>query len=324
MIGLIDADSFVYRCGFAVEKTLYLVECEDGRHWHPAGLKEMHENEEVGDVVWTRREVGTLEECLSLTDSKIRTAIQDANVTDPFLYLSPVSGNFRDNIATIRKYKGNRDGHVKPVYYSELRDHLVSAWGARIVVGREADDQVSFLARYHQSQGREVVVVGQDKDLYQIPGNHFNWVTGDDVQLTEYDARAWFWTQTLSGDSGDNILGCYRVGPAKARALVQAERDMSDNHMWPIVVAQYAKAIKLPSCPYADKQPELVALEMARLVRLNTLAHEGLWNPDCKEVIAVEEKGSSEEATVQGKPCGAPVEVRGSDLQGSDQPWSGI
>lgn len=317
MIGLIDGDGFVYRAGFGVEKTEYLVECGDGGFWHPETLKDLRDNEDPADIVWTRKVVGEYEEALAKINGYLSNAIKDADITEPFVYLTPVAGNFRDTVGTVRKYKGNRDEHIKPVYYSELRHHLVRNWDAKVVVGIEADDYVSVLARYHQSRGREVVVVGQDKDLYQIPGLHYNWVNGDRIQLSEYDARAWFWTQVLCGDSGDNIVGCYRVGPTKARTLVQGQTDLSDSNMWPIVLREYEKSIKLSGCPYSDKRPEDVALEMARLVRLNTMAYEkNLWIPEINKEVPVGEKeiiqeirksSSAQSVSAEGESSGSPA-----------------
>lgn len=281
MIGIVDGDSFVYRCGFSVEKTHYLIETEDG-YWHPASKRDMDENIDEEDVVWSRLEVGTLEEAKTAIDVALSGALKNADVPRPdaIVYLTPTSGTFRDTLGTVRKYKGNRDGHRRPVYYSELRDYLTRRWDARAAGGIEADDACSILARHHQQAGRDVVVIGQDKDLYQIPGHHLNWVTGDKIFLTERDARAWFWAQVLAGDPGDNILGCFGTGPTKATKLVQAQSDYSDGHMWPLVVQEYEKSRKLSSCPYKDLSAWDVALEMARLVRLNTLAYERPWEPN--------------------------------------------
>ena len=49
-------------------------------------------------------------------------------------------GNYRDRIATILPYKGNRDPCKRPVYYDEMREYLIEYFGAELNTGMETDD----------------------------------------------------------------------------------------------------------------------------------------------------------------------------------------
>jgi len=55
------------------------------------------------------------------------------------------STNFRTELGTIQKYKGNRDGVRRPHYLPACREYLVEQWGAKIVEDQEADDILSIV-----------------------------------------------------------------------------------------------------------------------------------------------------------------------------------
>ena len=224
-------------------------------------------------------------------------------------------GNYREALATVFPYKGNRDPDHKPHWYQQIRNYLTGEWGARVVSGREADDECSILARRHLGEERPYVVATIDKDLDQIPGEHYNYMKQVFYAQSESDAERFFLEQCVSGDATDGIPGCYKSGPVRASKLVQSLLDGSpvpryssgihsgdsnttalrrksaakDNTLgrttqlvagiWDGIVAAYAKSQLLPGCPYVGRDPAAVALETARLVKLQE--YEGqLWRPD--------------------------------------------
>lgn len=281
---LIDGDSFLYRAGFAVEKTKYLVSTldengADYKYHFPASALEA---KKLNGEVWTRKELGTLADALAIMDGMIRKAIDAVGYRDYFVYLSPSTGNFRDAVGTLRKYKGNRDGASRPVYYPDLREHMVSAHQAIIARGEEADDQISWVARSFLKQGKEFVVIGVDKDLLQIPGRHYDWVEDEHKELSEDESRLFYWAQVLAGDSGDNIPGCWKLGLKKAEHFLLQCNGLSDEAMWPKIVRKFRDSQKTEGCPYKDLDAETVALETARLVRLRQVTEEKLWEPPKK------------------------------------------
>lgn len=50
-------------------------------------------------------------------------------------------GNYREYVASIQEYKGNRI-QEKPFYYQDIRDYLVNVHKAQVITGMEADDIV--------------------------------------------------------------------------------------------------------------------------------------------------------------------------------------
>jgi hypothetical protein len=145
-------------------------------------------------------------------------------------------GNFRDKLATIVPYKGNRDVSHKPYWYQQIRDHLTGRWGAKVVEGREADDEVSIQGWKQWREGFRFnyLIATIDKDLDQVPGMHYDYRQKVFYNITEQEARHAFWKQMLMGDTTDNIPGCYKVGPVKAENVLTILADTCDDEpcMW--------------------------------------------------------------------------------------------
>lgn len=137
-------------------------------------------------------------------------------------------GNFRDKVGTILPYKGNRDPANKPFYYSEIRDYLIDYQGAEVIDGEEADDAQAKTQWAHKD--KSTVIVGIDKDLYQVPGYHYNWVTDEFKYVSLAEANEFFFHQMLTGDRTDNILGCgvqkpgvYKTGAKKGQSYTKRD-----------------------------------------------------------------------------------------------------
>jgi len=113
------------------------------------------------------------------------------------------------------EYKANRQ-QPKPKHYQGLRSYLQTDFAADICTEIEADDALGMT----QIPGVSIIV-SIDKDLKQIPGDHYNFVTEEFDQVSIEEGLKYFYTQLLTGDSSDNVKGVWKVGPVKARALLQ-------------------------------------------------------------------------------------------------------
>lgn len=142
-------------------------------------------------------------------------------------------GNFRYDTAVTAPYKGNRVSE-KPVHLQALRDHLVNSWGFIVVEGIEADDIVA-------TKGTELkdkcIIVGIDKDLDQIPGWHYNYRKKEKYYVTEFEGLTAFYTQILTGDRIDNIIGLKGIGPVKAKRIL--EECTNENELYQAVLKAY-------------------------------------------------------------------------------------
>jgi hypothetical protein len=286
---LIDGDGVAYRASAAVEKTKYIVQVppqEDQLEDVFLRVTSWKEAREIENgTIWSRREVGTLEEAKIICDSFMRR-IRESTTDDYSLFLTPSSGNFRDTLAKHTRYKATRDGMVRPVYLADIRDYLCDSYSGKVVKGHEAEDEVSIEAT-KLSQG-SYVVVGNDKDLMQIPGRHYDWVKDEFFDVTPQEALHSLWMQTLMGDRTDNIPGCWGMGFQKAKNRIgcwaKGEMDFSEYSlfMMDLILKEYEKSKKVKGCPYKDESEEdtyIRVYETYWLVKLKQYPDEAIWFP---------------------------------------------
>ena len=185
-------------------------------------------------------------------------------------------GNFRERVATIKPYKGNRTT-PRPVYYQEIRDYLLTKHGASLVYDEETDDMLAQLAIISAGLGGRPVICCVDKDLLQVPGWHFNPNKGF-KKISPEEGEVRLYRQAATGDVVDNIGGVYKVGPAKAKEAI-TER-MSEVEKWTVLVSLYRESINKHGPElYNGLSAEEAALENMRLVYLRRELGEGLWLP---------------------------------------------
>lgn len=263
---IIDGDGFVYRCGFAVEKTKYLVESWTDsvatfqRYDNHKEAKQSTLGFEDCSTIWSRKDLEPVENALAL----VRGAIDSLPEGTREVWLSGV-GNFRDSIATIAKYKGNRDAAARPTYYKEIIQYLKDKYQANSTSGEEADDRLGIRA----GEDPNSVVVSFDKDLDQIPGKHYNWVTKEAYEVSPKLAAMNFYCQVLSGDRVDNVPGLEGIGEVKSRRMLEGVA--SPREAWKRVLEAYTG-------PYGVVEGYRRAVETARLVYVRRKDGE-IWEP---------------------------------------------
>lgn len=143
-------------------------------------------------------------------------------------------GNFRESIAVTVPYKGQRIAE-KPVHLQALRDHLVNSWGFEVVQGIEADDAVG-IAAYAVPEDQSIMV-HIDKDLNQFRGWHYNYRKKEKYYVSEFEGLTAFYTQILTGDRIDNIVGLKGIGPVKAKRIL--EKCTNENELYQAVLKAY-------------------------------------------------------------------------------------
>jgi 5'-3' exonuclease, N-terminal resolvase-like domain len=109
--------------------------------------------------------------------------------------------NFRYKIYP--DYKANRTKE-KPHYLEACREMLVTQYKATVVNGYETDDALGIAQTKYDGNSR---ICSLDKDLLQIPGAHFNWVSGTSRLVSPLDGLRAFYKQIILGDRTDNIPG---------------------------------------------------------------------------------------------------------------------
>ncbi len=310
---IIDGDPIVYRAGFAVERNEYHLVVE---HQETGEVQELYFVPAVGNTAgaqmkewlsgnrqWSviSKEHIVIPEPVENALEAVRTQLYSIEKECREYYgverfkqvtlLLSGPGNYREQLATIFPYKGNRDPQHKPRWYQRIRDYLTGEWGAIVVNGREADDECSIIAHECIQAGRQdsYVIATIDKDLDQIPGEHYNYHKQVFYNQTPIAAARWFYQQCLSGDATDGIPGCYKLGAIGAARITDkcSDKQIKGRDIWPIIVEQYRKSTKKAGCPYVGRDPAAVALETARLVKLQEYPGQ-LWNPNGKHDLLPE------------------------------------
>lgn len=161
------------------------------------------------------------------------------SLNNPFNVLALVaggSGNFRYDVATILPYKGNRVTEL-PYHFNAVKEYVVKTKEVKKVNPYwEVDDAVGYL--YEDGD----LIVSIDKDLNQIPGEHFNPKKKEYTDIQPLEASRYFYTQVLTGDSTDNILGIYGIGSSSTyvKQLKGLETEMEMfNHVFNIYQSRY-------------------------------------------------------------------------------------
>jgi hypothetical protein len=203
---LIDTDILRYRCGFAADSQIRKELIEKNAGMSPEELALAMEQLDY----------------TALALHNVKSVME--NIVDRFNpeYKAYVqgSGNFRDKLATLKPYKGNRDTAHKPKYYKEIKDYLIERWNAIEVHKQESDDAIGI--EQFDNSDKYTVIVSTDKDMDTIPGWHYNWVQDRLYYQSLNQANLFFFWQMLVGDTADNIPGINRIGEKRATELINA------------------------------------------------------------------------------------------------------
>ena len=136
-------------------------------------------------------------------------------------------GNFRKDLYP--QYKANRKpldpDLAKALAYGH--EYMLNYHNALPADGMEADDLVSIWAWEARADDIPYFIVGIDKDLRQIPGNHYNFVRKTHEFIDDFDAQWNLMIQCLTGDNADNIPGIRGVGPKKAEKILNVRKEIS-------------------------------------------------------------------------------------------------
>lgn len=178
-----------------------------------------------GDIVAYRcaasAENEPLDVALLRTDKLMRDILEESHSDTSMTFLSDKK-NFRHSLYPF--YKANR-AHLSPRHLNSCKQYLIEEWKATSKPNLEADDLLGI----HQSN--ETIICTIDKDLLQVPGEHYNFVTKEFQLVTEFKGLYNFYTQLLVGDRADNIPGVSQIGKTKAFRILegcQTEDDLFD------------------------------------------------------------------------------------------------
>lgn len=195
--------------------------------------------------------------------SKIDEIVENTKATEYKCFLtSDDKSCFRYNI--YQQYKANRKSD-KPRHYHQLRSNLIKQHKAKVVFNMEADDRLGI------EQTSDTIICSIDKDLNQIPGKHYNFITNTLYDVSPLEATQFFYKQMLIGDSADNISGIKGIGPKKAANIIDSL--LTEEEMFKAVFDLYKKEYPLS---YTER-----LTQTGQLLKIKQSAEEGVWElPD--------------------------------------------
>jgi len=227
----IDGDPIVYAIAFAMQS--YALIDEDNAGHVVEVLPTVKEAKELAREIglvnystspYVERTVELFDDMHDTLSDFIFTILEETEAIDHHIILSGKL-NFRYSVDP--EYKANRKSVDKPLLYEDVRDMLISDFGAEYAEeGFEADDELGEFAYWSIAldMPEDYVICTIDKDLDTIPGWHYRWPThnkdGDLYWVTPEEAMKTFWISVLTGDTADNIPGLKGIGPKKALKIV--------------------------------------------------------------------------------------------------------
>ncbi len=216
---LVDGDVLVYESSFGAQRNRYTVTYNGGERTfenakdRDAWLKA--ENlKDTPELYTVTKHLDVLDEsaALAICKNKLAGLLEKLGATSHHLYLTG-KGNFREQVATLAPYKGNRSDVEKPVHFAACRSWFENSEHSSVCNGQEADDAIGIDATRLKG---EAIIASIDKDLRQLHGSHYEWHKDLKYRISKDASDKWFWLQMLMGDSADNIPGIKGIGPAKA------------------------------------------------------------------------------------------------------------
>ncbi|MGQ0526716.1 MAG: DNA polymerase I [Alphaproteobacteria bacterium] len=202
---LVDGSGFIFRAYFALPQTLT----------NPAGLP-------VGAVLGFCNMMYKL--------------LNDFHAPNIAVIFDAARKNYRNDIYA--DYKANRDDppdDLLPQF--PLFRRAAEAFGVPAIEleGFEADDVIATYARLAKARGQKVVIVGSDKDMYQLVNDHVQMFDpikqkyigyAEVIEKFGVPPEKVVEVQALMGDSIDNIPGVPGIGPKTAMELIKEFGDL--------------------------------------------------------------------------------------------------
>ena len=184
-----------------------------------------------GSDIWTL--YTDLNEAKNIFNTQIINIKNQLNSDDILCCLSDPKANFRKVVDP--SYKSNRKSTRKPVGYVALRNWVIEKFPTLGRPTLEADDVMGIEATRPENIGK-TIIVSSDKDMKTIPCRLYRPMQDELLDITEQQADAYFFQQTLTGDSTDGYSGCKGVGEKTAAKI------LGSRPTWELVEQAYVKA----------------------------------------------------------------------------------
>lgn len=223
-IAILDGDLIAFKASAACEtRSIIATHVSSKRQKIFKHRTEMKESLDLEKFPLEHFEIKDIQECEDIsfvlhTCKQMINNILKACDTDKYeIYLSGPD-NFRDKLPLPQKYKGNREGLIKPLMLEKVKEYLINAHSAVIVQG-EADDKISIRQWEGYKSKQKIIGCSTDKDALGTFGWIFNWdkmeqpefIEGlgelhiDDKGKVRGKGNKWKYLQWICGDTIDGL-----------------------------------------------------------------------------------------------------------------------
>lgn len=224
-IALVDADLIAHRSSAIAEPVRYLAEFSNSYQKFDSSKDMKTATKESPPVrVWTYKEDKGEDFALMIAKQTFDTIIHKVEPSAMMVFLSG-RYNFRYQVATTVPYKWARETMGKPKYFRAVKEWIKSEYGASVSDGIEADDAISITAT---GLGKAGFIISLDKDLHQVDGWHYNWVTDTVSRVSKKEACYNLFRQVIVGDATDGVPGLPGHGPKAAEKCLDGGADAKD------------------------------------------------------------------------------------------------
>jgi 5'-3' exonuclease len=241
-----------------------------------------------GDIVAYRCSASAENEPEDIALLRIESMMRDIlHETESDQYKCFLTGknNFRYDIYP--DYKANRRDKPKPIHLQACRTYLLDTWKSEMSEGCEADDLIGIEATASDDM-MSYIICSIDKDLKQIPGYHWNFVTKEKVFVSPLDGLKSFYKQLILGDVSDNIPGYDGKARQKWPKFMQHHHDYIDQCYDDLDMYDYVRNI------YTNEAQNIIL--NGRLLFIQRKENQ-MWTPPNLQV-EVREEGAGDPTTV--------------------------
>lgn len=174
---ILDGDSIAYRCSATSEERSIQVrdsltgitkEYKTRTEFKKSMLEEDKEITDIYEIFDVQRPK-LLSHCLKTINQHVDRIIQEVK-PDELRIFTGERNNFRLDLPLPSRYKGNREGNIRPVHLKEAKEHLIYKYNATEAVGKEVDDECCIVAYNALEKGHKPVMYFYEKDQYQLDG----------------------------------------------------------------------------------------------------------------------------------------------------------
>jgi len=219
-----------------------------------------------------------IEDALTHSKEKIDFILQRTGCVDFELHFTIGRKSFP--YAVSKDYKANRLGKPTPYGIMLLKEKFHSLYPDKVYMNTEWEADHIVVCKKRDFPDK-YILVAVDKDvLYTLEGKHFNyyqstlynidmkWVT-----VTKDEAMRRYYIQTLTGDTGDNVIGLKGIGPKKAEKALK--HCTTPEECWDVVVAMYEKSGR----DIIDAITNMRLVDMTQLELIDNEYKVKLWRP---------------------------------------------